>query len=103
MSNELEDQDELNDEDYIPLRETEGAMETLAFAAAGLVDIENAIPDEDMSATTVHVNAQKIADCLELLLVYAECYEDLSVETMIDAALLDRDIGSYTFGSTAVH
>lgn len=91
------------DEEYIPLSETEGAMDTLAFAAAGLVDIENAIPDEDMANTTVHVNAQKIADCLELLLVYAECYEDLPVETLIDAALLDRDIGSYTFGSAAVH
>lgn len=92
-----------NDEDYIPLSETEGAMDTLAFAAAGLVDIENAIPDEDMGNTIVSVNAQKIADCLELLLVYAECYENLDVETLIDAALLDRDIGSYTFGSTSVH
>lgn len=99
----MPEQAEELDEEYIPLSETEGAMDTLAFAAAGLVDIENAIPDEDLSSTTVHVNAQKIADCLELLLVYAECYEDLDVEALIDSALLDRDIGSYTFGSTAVH
>jgi len=76
-------------------------MEILAFAATGLTDIFTNVPEEDLDNTTVVINAGKIADCLELLLMYAECYEDLSVDELTESSLLDRSIGVIT--TAAVH
>ena len=52
----------------------------------------------------VHVvNAGKISDCLELLLAYASIYEGLDVDELVVTSEIDRNIGSYNYGSTSLH
>ena len=91
------------DEDYVPLLDDPDVVEILAFAATGLTDIFTNVPEEDLDNTTVVINAGKISDCLELLLMYAECYEGLDVDELTASSLLDRSIGSYNYGSDALH
>lgn len=81
----------------------EGTQEVLIFAVNGLTDIFAAVPDEDLDDTTVTVNAGKMADCLELLLLYAEVYEDLNVEQLVEQAEIERQMGSYQPHSNLIH
>lgn len=59
-----------------PFSETPEAATVLDFAVRTLVELDAAIPEDvELATVEVTVNAQRLADIVDLLLVYAECYE----------------------------
>lgn len=85
-----------------PLLDEDGS-EIISFAAKGLIGIYANVLEEDLYDSNVAVNAGRIAECLELLLAYAELYEGLDVEKLIDDSEIELEMGSYKFGSLLVH
>lgn len=95
--------DNLEDFNEEKLKDDEIGELALTFACTSLLDIYAEIPEEDMYETRVSINAGKLADCLEMLMEYAEIYEDLDVESHMVDAEITRQIGSYNFNSNLIH
>lgn len=82
----------MTEEIEVPYLETTEVYTTLTLAAYVYNDIEQMIPEEELQSSTVSIPADKLFNIVDLVLAYAERYEDLNVESLLDMADAEKKI-----------
>ena len=74
-----------DNEDILLSEDTESSNDLYA-AALTLALLDYKIDDEDLSGYSISINCKQLAGMCELLLLYAEMYEEVDVDSLFDYA-----------------